>query len=200
MGFKNHITKKKYREISKFITDIKELINTVSENWRRSFYREKIPDLMEKINFFQTRYNIPENLRVDTSNITNIFEIGSKTEQREVSERLLDILSRIGKKPKEERKSNDLKPEIKKETYRVDYANFTENPINNLKDLLEGLINIEQYFTEDKFSEKNFTDWPIPIIGRTITIYKKDFKWIILCLILGFAIGLYSGFEIFFNP
>lgn len=201
MGFKNHTMKKKYSEINNFIAEIRQLIKAVSENWRINFIQEKIPDLMDKISFFQNRYNIPKNLRVDTNSITNIFDIGSKTEQREVPEGFLDTLSKMAKKPEEERKPDDIfKPEIKTETYRIYYANFTENPINNLNNLLEGLINIEQYFTEDKFSEKNFKNWSIPKLGFSVSIYKKDIKWIIISLIIGLTIGFYAGFKIFFNP
>ena len=168
-----------FNEINRFIKEIKDLTDKVSNNWNRIYGPDRILSLMDDILFFQRRY-VPEKIRVNIELIKDSFEKYEEKREALVKEGQFKQFIKNLIIPEEE-KQEDFQPKSKKVTYTREYGRFKENPIENLNELLDGLIKIEQYFRkenlEKEITENDYWQWTNPFTNVTRKIPKQNIKW-----------------------
>lgn len=168
-----------FNEINRFIKEIKDLTDKVSNNWNRIYGPDRILRLMDDILFFQRRY-VPEKIRVNIELIKDSFEKYEEKREAFVKEGQFKQFIKNLIIPEEE-KQEDFQPKSKKVTYTREYGRFKENPIENLNELLDGLIKIDQYFRkenlEKEITENDYWQWTNPFTNVTRKIPKQNIKW-----------------------
>ena len=177
----NSETRKINSAINELINQVNYLINNLSSGWDKVSFPENIPELMKRISFFQRRY-VPKEMKVNTDLIVKNFEIYEKSIETFVQEEgqfkrfIKDIFT-----PEEDRKPEDLKPELRKAFYRTKYGRFKENPTEDLNKLLDGLIKIDRYFRKNhlkqEMTQDDYREWTNPITQITRQIPKQNIKW-----------------------
>lgn len=168
-----------FNEINRFIKEIKDLTDKVSNNWNRIYGPDRILRLMDDILFFQRRY-VPEKISVNIELIKDSFEKYEEKREAFVKEGQFKQFIKNLIIPEEE-KQEDFQPKSKKVTYTREYGRFKENPIENLNELLDGLIKIDQYFRkenlEKEITENDYWQWTNPFTNVTRKIPKQNIKW-----------------------
>ena len=187
----NSETRRIKSEINELIYQVKYLIDNLSSGWNKVSFPENIPELMNKISFFQRRY-VPKNMKVNTDLIVKNFETYEYEESREIIVQEEGQFKRFIENmftPDEDRKPEDLQPKSKMVVYRKKYGRFKENPTGDLNKLLDGLIRIDKYFRKDylkqEMTENDYREWTNPITHVTRRIPKQNIKW--------FNIGFFTG-------